>query len=100
MQCRTKYRTKKHFCRYCLQCFAIKRLLIENEETCLKINIKQRVKLKSGTIKFKTYFQQLPVPFAYLYLYLLLVSVHFVFKLVYVDDKLIKSVALYVEKNS
>ena len=27
------------------------------------MNCKQRVKLKSGTIKFKNYFKQLPVPF-------------------------------------
>ena len=35
-------------------------MLIEN---CLIINGKQSVKLKIGSISFKNYFKQLPVPF-------------------------------------
>ena len=45
---------KKHFCKYCLQCFSSEKLLVKHKETCLKINGKQSVKLKSGSIKFKT----------------------------------------------
>ena len=54
---------KKHFCKYCLQCFSSEKLLVKHKETCLKINGKQSVKLKSGSIKFKNHFQQLSVPF-------------------------------------
>ena len=35
----------------------------EHKETCLKINSKQTIKLKSGSIKFKNHFKQLAVPF-------------------------------------
>ena len=54
---------KKHFCNYCLQCFSSEKLLVKHKETCLKINGKQSVKLKSGSIKFKNHIQQLSVPF-------------------------------------
>ena len=37
--------------------------MVEREETCLKINGKQTVKLKSGSIKFKNCFKQLVVSF-------------------------------------
>ena len=40
-----KHKTKKHFCRYCLQCFSSERVLIEHKEICLEINDKQSVKL-------------------------------------------------------
>ena len=33
-----KHKNKKHFCRYCLQCFSSERVLVEHKETCLKIN--------------------------------------------------------------
>ena len=35
----------------------------KNKETCLKINGKQTVKLRSGSIKFKNHFQRLAAPF-------------------------------------
>ena len=35
----------------------------EHKKVCLKINGKQSIKLKSGSIKFKNYFKQLAVPF-------------------------------------
>ena len=59
---KTKNKNRKHFCKYCLQCFSSKRVLVEHEETCQKINGKQTVKLKSS-IKFKNHFKQLTVPF-------------------------------------
>ena len=37
--------------------------MIEHRTDCLVINGKQSVNLKSGTIKFKNYFKQLPVSF-------------------------------------
>ena len=46
-----------------LQCFSSQRVLIEHKEPCFKINGKQSVKLRSGSIKFKNYFKQLAVPF-------------------------------------
>ena len=60
---KTKCNNRKHFRKYCLQCFNSEKSLAEHKETCLKINGKQRVKLKSGSIRFKTQFKQLTVPF-------------------------------------
>ena len=42
-----------------LQCFSIKNVLQEHKETCMKINGKQTIKLKSGSINFKDYLKQL-----------------------------------------
>ena len=60
---KTKNKNKKYFCRCCLQCFTSEKVLIQHRENCLIINGKQNVKLKSGSISFKNYFKQLPVPF-------------------------------------
>ena len=60
---KTKNKNKKYFCKCCLQCFSSEKVLIEHKENCLIINGKQSVKLKSGSISFKNYFKQLPVPF-------------------------------------
>ena len=46
-----------------MQCFSTEKILIEQEETFLKINAKQIKKLKSDSIKFKNNFKQLAVPF-------------------------------------
>ena len=59
----TKYKNKRHFCRYCLQCFSSEKILIKHKGTCFKINGKQSIKLKSGSNKFKNHFEQLAVPF-------------------------------------
>ena len=37
--------------------------MVEHKEICLKINGKQIVKLRSGSIKFKNHFKQSVVPF-------------------------------------
>ena len=37
--------------------------MAEHKKTCFKINGKQTVKLRSGSIKFKNHFRQLPAPF-------------------------------------
>ena len=58
-----KKKKKKHFCEYCLQCFCSENVLVEHKETCLEINDKQTVKLRSDSIKFENYFKQLFVAF-------------------------------------
>ena len=60
---KTKTKNKKHFLRYCLQCFSSKKVLEKHEKFRLKINGKQSGKLRSGSIKFKNHFKQLAVPF-------------------------------------
>ena len=38
-------------------------VLIKHKEDCLSISGQQSINLEKGTIKFKNYFKQLPVPF-------------------------------------
>ena len=52
---------KKHFCRYCLECFTSERVLIKQKENYLIINGKQCVTLRSGSTKFKNHFKQLAI---------------------------------------
>ena len=54
---KTRCKTKKHFCKYCIQCFSSERVLIEHKENWLTINGKQTVKLKNGSINFKNHFK-------------------------------------------
>ena len=54
---RQKNKNQKHFCKYCLRCFSGERVFVEHKKICLKINGKQTVKLRSGSIKFKNYFK-------------------------------------------
>ena len=49
---KSKYNNKKHFCRYCLQCFSSESVLTEHKENCLAINGKQCVKLSKGSVSF------------------------------------------------
>ena len=60
---KTKNKTKKWFCKSCLQCFSSENVLIKHKENCLSINGKQSVKLEEGIIKFENYLKQIPVPF-------------------------------------
>ena len=60
---KTKKKNKKYFCKSCLQCFNSKNVLTEHKEICLNINGAQSVRLVKGTIEFKYYFKQIPVPF-------------------------------------
>ena len=57
---KTKNRNKKWFCKSCLQCFSSESVLIKHKEDC--INDIQSVNVEEGTIEFKNYFKQLPVP--------------------------------------
>ena len=60
----TKQRIKtKILCKSCLQCFSSKIVLTEPKKICLSINGAQSVRLENGTIEFKNYFKQIPVPF-------------------------------------
>ena len=61
--CNKTTNNKKHFCKYCLQCFSSEKILQEHKENCLIINGKKTVKLKSASIELKNYFKQLAVPF-------------------------------------
>ena len=58
-----KTKNKKWFCRSCLQCFSSENVLIKHKEDCFSINGKQSIKLEKGTIEFKHYSKQIPVPF-------------------------------------
>ena len=60
---KTKNKNKKWFCKSCLQCFNSEHVLIKHREDCLSINGQQSINLEKGTIEFKNYFKQLPVPF-------------------------------------
>ena len=52
---KTKNKNKKYFCKCCLQCFSSDNVLIKHKENCLIVTGKQRVKLKSGSIRFKIF---------------------------------------------
>ena len=118
---KTKKKSKKYFCKCCLQCFSSKKGLIECKENCLIINGKQRVELKSESITFKNYFKQLPVSFkiyadfecilkkvessskingSFAEKYQDHVPCSFAYKLVCVDNKFSKKVVLYTGKNA
>ena len=60
---KTKNKSKKYFCKSCLQSFSSKNVLTKHKEACLSINGEQSVKLRKGTIEFKNYFKKIPVPF-------------------------------------
>ena len=58
-----KNKNKKYVCKSCLQRFSCKNVLAKHKEPCLSINGVQSVRLEKGTIEFKNYFKQIPVPF-------------------------------------
>ena len=60
---KTKNKNKKWFCKSCLQCFSSENVLIKHKEACLSISGQESINLEKGTIEFKNYFKQLPVPF-------------------------------------
>ena len=47
----------------CLQNFTTKEILNSHRERCLLINDTQAVKYETGTIKFKNFNKQIPIPF-------------------------------------
>ena len=60
---KTKNKSKKGFCKSCLQCFSSENVLTKHKEECLSINGKQPIKLEEGMTEFENYFKQIPVPF-------------------------------------
>ena len=60
---KTKNKSKKQFCKSCLQCISSESVLIKHKQNCLSINGKQSVKLEKGKIKFENYFKQIRVSF-------------------------------------
>ena len=52
---KTKNKSKKYFCKSCLQCFSCENVLEKHKEDCLLINGKQNVKLEKGFIELKNY---------------------------------------------
>ena len=60
---KTKNKSKKYFCKSCLQSFSSKNVLTKHKEACLSINALQSVRLEKGTIDFKKIFKQIPFPF-------------------------------------
>ena len=118
---KTKCKTKKHFCKCCLQCFSGEKILIKHKENCSIINDKQTVKSKSDSTEFKNHFKKLSVPFkTYADFESLLKGVtcrgknnssytekyqdhnpcSFAFKFVCIDNKFSKPVVLYRGKNA
>ena len=59
----TKNKNTKYFCRSCLQCFRSENVLIKHKEDRLSINGQQSINVEKGTLEFRNYFKQLPVPF-------------------------------------
>ena len=59
----TKFKPKKHFRKYCLQFFSSEKVLVKHGQTYVKINGKQPVTLRSGSINFINHFKQLAVLF-------------------------------------
>ena len=60
---KTKNKNKKWFFKSCLQCFSSENVLIKHKKDCLSISGHQSINLEKGTIEFKNYFKQLPIPF-------------------------------------
>ena len=117
---KTKHKGKKWFCESCLQCFSTEIVLNKHKEDCLLINNGQNVKLEKGFIEFKNFNKMIPCPFkiyadfecllkevdvginndcfSYTARYQDHIPCSFVYKLVCVDDKYIKSIVLYRAK--
>ena len=102
---KTKNKNKKYFCKSCLQCFSSKNVLTKHKEVCLSINGAQSVRLEKGTIKFKSCFKQIPVPFkiyaderyegSYTKKYQDHIPCSFAYKLVCVDDKFTNPIVVF-----
>ena len=63
---KTKNKNKKGFCKRFSQCFSSESVLIKHREDCLSINGQQSTNLEKGTIEFKKYSKQLPVPLKFM----------------------------------
>ena len=115
---KTKNKNKKWFCKSCLQCFSSENVLTKHKEDCLSINGQQSINLEKGSIKFKNYFKQLPVPFkiyadfechlknveccegTYIKKYHEHVPCGYAYKVVCIDDKFSKPIVVYRGENA
>ena len=113
---KTKNKNKKYFCKCCLQCFSSKNVLTKHKE--VSVNAAQSLRLEKGTIGFKNYFKQIPVPFKiyanfecnlksvesyegfYSKKYQDHVPCSFPYKLVCVGDKFTKSIVVFRGENA
>ena len=113
---KTENKNKKYFCKCCLQCFSSKNVLTKHKE--VSINAAQSLRLEKGTIGFKNYFKQTPVPFKiyanfecnlksvesyegfYSKKYQDHVPCSFPYKLVCVGDKFTKSIVVFRGENT
>ena len=98
--------------------YSSKNILTEHKEVCLSINGAQSVRLEQGTIEFKNYFKQIPVPFknypdfecnlestesyggSYSKKYQDHVPCSFAYKLVCVNDKFGKPIVVFRGENA
>ena len=115
---KTENKSKKWFCKSCLQCFSSESVLAKHKKDYLSINCKQSVKLKEGTIEFENYFKQIPVPFkiyadfecnlrsvesyegSYTKKYQDHIPCSFAYKVVCVDDRFTKPIVVYRGENA
>ena len=115
---KTKNKNKKCFWKRCLQRFSSKTVLTKHKRRLSSINGAQSVRLEKGTIGFKIYFKQIPVPFkTYADFECNLKSVEsykgfyskkhqdhipcsFAYKFVYVDGKFTKPIVVFRGENS
>ena len=119
---KTKSKNKKWFCKSCSQCFSNEKVLLEHGKDCLIVNGRQRIKLKKGFIEFNNFNKMIPSLFkiyadferllkkvdcginndcfSYTTKYQDHVPCSFAYKLVCIDDKLSKDIALYRGKNA
>ena len=115
---KTKNKNKKWFCKSCLQCFSSENVLIKHKEDCLSINGQQSINLEKGTIEFKNYFKQIPVPFkiyadfecnlrdvecyegSYTKKYQDHIPCSFAYKVVCIDDRFTKPIVVYRSENA
>ena len=116
----TKNKNKKWFCKVksCLQCFSSENVLIKHKEDCLSISGQQSINLEKGTIEFKNYCKQLPVPFkiyadfefnlkniecfegTYTKKYHEHVPCSYAYKVVCIDDRFTKPIVAYRGENA
>ena len=98
--------------------FASKNVLTKHKQACLSINGAQSVRLEKGTIEFKNYFKQIPVPFkiyadfecnlknvecyegTYTKKYHEHVPCSYAYKVVCIDDRFSKPIVVYRGENA
>ena len=115
---KTKNKNKKYFCKSCLQCFSSENISTEHKEVCFSVNGAQSIRFEKGTIVFKNYFKQIPVPFkfyadfecslksvecnegSYTKKYQDHIPCSFAYKVVCVDDRFTKPIVVYRGENA